>query len=138
MAEMEPKKSNIIKFPFFLGTVVGTDTITMFRVGSLVNANYRAPVPFDGSIVALQLSTWPAQGTGSLTARAWVEGTGAAGIGSCTLTTVSTGTKITTAVRGAAPVSAGDYLAVAYTSTSFNATASCALTADLYVHVEQN
>lgn len=140
MAEMEPKKSNIVPLEFYLVSASTGQASTALIVGEIGGHTFpRRTVPFDGSIVALQAHGQNPVGTGSLTFRVFDAGTAASGITAVALDTTNTGSYETTLRRGEYAVSAGDILGVQYTSgATLAAGASSSFCAVIWVHVEQN
>jgi hypothetical protein len=140
MAEMEPKKSNIVPLPFYLrsGGTAASATALVIDV-STGHAFTRRTVPFDGSIVGFNAWGQNAVGTGSITFRVMDAGTAASGVSGVTLDSTNTGSYETTLRRGQYSVSAGDILGVTYTSASTMAAgASSAFCATIWLHIEQN
>jgi len=145
MAEMEPKKSNIVAFRWWRTGITGTATITNMRVSSSdKNRNaYYHYMPFSGSVVRFQLdSLIKPVGSGSLTGRLLKAGTGATTVGGVVLSSSAslgyTGSNGSNLNRGAYAVSAGDKLQVVYTAHTFDAGASSMIEATVFVHIEQN
>lgn len=143
MAEMEPKKSNIVPLDFYIESAGTGATATALLVGHLGASTghsfTRRVLPFNGSIVALNAWGQNAVGTGSITFRVMDAGTAASGVSSVALDTTNTGSYETTLRRGEYAVSAGDVLGVTYTSAAtLAAGASSSFCATIWVHIEQN
>lgn len=140
MAEMEPKKSNIVALDYYVMAAATPATATALIVGDIDGHTFtRRTVPFSGSIVALSVIGQNAVGTGSISFRVTDAGTAASGISTVSLTTTDTGSNETTLRRGQYAVSAGDALGVSYTSAAlFMAGASSSFCATIWVHLEQN
>jgi hypothetical protein len=140
MAEMEPKKSNIVALPFYLRTgATGSSSTALVIDVSTGHSFTRRVVPFDGSVVGLNAWGQNPVGTGSITFRVFDAGTAAVGITAVTLDTTNTGSFETTLRRGQYAVSAGDVLGVQYTSgATLAAGASSAFCATVWMHIEQN
>jgi hypothetical protein len=140
MAEMEPKKSNIVPLDFYVMAPTTAATATALIVGDIDGHTFtRRTIPFDGSIVGLSVQGQVYVGSGSITFRVMDGGTAASGISAVSCDTTNTGNYYTTLRRGQYPVSAGDVLGVTYTSAVlYAASASSAWCATIWVHLEQN
>jgi hypothetical protein len=140
MAEMEPKKSNIVALPFSIARVSATDTptnMTAFQSGSSAKST-RLSIPFDGSVVALSACGRTAVGTGSCTFRLFDAGTASSPVISTALTTTNSIANNTALRRGVYAVSENDYLGVSFTSTTLYAGTQSNFVATVWVHLEQN
>jgi len=142
MAEMEPKKSNIVKFHFYHDYAATGATGSAMKYGASVVGHATKitaiEAPFNGSIVGLSVGTENAVGTGSVSFRAQAAGSSSA-VAVALESATNTATHYGAWRRGIYSFSAGDLLGCNYTSAgTFAAGASCALFADLYVHFEQN
>jgi hypothetical protein len=140
MAEMEPKKSNIVPLDFYVMAPSTNASATALIVGDIDGHTFtRRTIPFSGSVVALQAIGQNAVGTGSISFRLTDGGTAASGVSTCTLDTTDTGSNEVTLRRGQYAVSAGDALGVSYTSAAtYAAGASSSFCATVWVHLEQN
>jgi len=140
MAEMEPKKSNIVPFAFYVADASATSqaATAMSATGEATATDVpQQPCPWAGSIVGLSIQTEAARTAGTLTIQPAINGTAAAA--SDTINATDTQYATTAWNRGQYTVTAGQRIGCLWSSSAaWAAGTTPSVRAVVYVHVESN
>lgn len=140
MAEMEPKKSNIVPFSFYVADASGQSqsATAMSGTGEATAGDVaQQPCPWAGSIVGLSIQVEAARTAGTLTIQPALNGTAAAA--SDTINATDTQYATTTWARGKYAVTAGQRIGSLWSSdASWAAGTTPSVRATVFVHVESN
>jgi hypothetical protein len=137
--EMEPKKSNIIPFAFYIANAASSQSgVHLAAVGEATAADVpQQPCPWPGSIVGLSVQVEDARSGGILTIQPSINGVAAAE----TLLVDDDPTQYNSVNwrRGEFPITAGQRIgALMTTDASWAAGTTPSVRAVVFVHVEQN
>lgn len=140
MAEMEPKKSNIVPFDFAKQIAYTASASTMKTVqfaGHMDNSEY-VQCPWSGSVVGLAVYAEKPALTNTNTIKFWATAGGTTAGLAVSLSRTNTRYNYTAWRRGLYAVSAGDLLGVTYSSAATWAASSAGVFAKLFIQIEQN
>jgi len=140
MAEMDPKKSNIIPFAFYVADASGQSqsATAMSGTGEATAADVaQQPCPWAGDIVGISVQVEAARTAGTLTIQPAISGTAAAA--AITIDDDPTQYNYTTWRRGQYPVTAGQRIGCLWSSdASWAAGTTPSVRAVVFVHVYEN
>ncbi len=140
MAEMEPKKSNIIPFDVYVADASGQSqsATNMSGTGEATATDVaQQPCPWAGSIVGLSIQVEAARSGGILTIRPTINGSAAAA--ALTIDDDPTTYNTVTWARGTYPVTAGQRVGATWASDgSWAAGTTPSVRVVVFVHVESN
>lgn len=140
MAEMEPKKSNIVTYAFYVADASGQSqsATNMSAAGEATATDCpQQPCPWAGSIVGLSIQVEAARTAGTLTIQPSINGTAAAA--ALTIDDDPTQYNTTTWRRGLYPITAGQRIGCLWSSSAaWAAGTTPSVHAIVYVHVEEN
>jgi hypothetical protein len=139
MGEMEPKKSNIVPFAFYIANAAASQTGEhLAAVGEATAADVpQQPCPWAGSIVGCSVQVEDARSGGILTVQPSINGSAAAE--TLVIDDDPTQYNSTEWRRGLHPVAAGERIgALMTTDSSWAAGTTPSVRVVVFVHIEEN
>lgn len=140
MAEMDPKKSNIVPFSFYVADASGQSqsSVAMSATGEATATDVpQQPCPWAGSIVGFSVQVEAARTAGTLTIQPTINGTASAS--TLTIDDDPTTYNYTTWRRDLYPVTAGQRIGCVWSSSSdWAAGTTPSVRCVVFVHVYEN